>query len=318
MAAPLVASVIIPVRNGGLTCERTLRAVLAQHLDSAFEVVLVDSESTDQTVETAKRLFSSSETNPAGVELQLIQIPVREFGHGRTRNLGARRARGTYLVYLSHDATPVGESWLERFLRPFEDEQVAGAFCRQVATREARLSERFMLRSTYPPESSIRTRNSLQSFGATHIQFSNAASTVRRDVWQLFPFDEDLMVCEDQDWGTRVLQAGYLIHYLADVCVSHTHRDSLLRMLSRNFDYAISNRRSAYTKVSATSYARYLRSEAGYIRRHGGVGALPEMFAVEMARSTGYFLGTHGGRLPKKLCMRLTSYPLWFDSARGK
>ena len=149
-------SVVIPTRNGGAVFEETLRAVLAQRVECAVEVIVVDTASTDGTPEAAERILADPALNPAKMAGRVHRIALDEFGHGRTRNLGCRMAQGEFLVFLSQDATPIGTDWLGTLLRPFADPDVAGAFCRQVPRHEASLPERFILRKTYPPRSSAR------------------------------------------------------------------------------------------------------------------------------------------------------------------
>ena len=47
------------------------------------------------------------------------QIDPATFGHGRTRNLLMREARGAHVALLTQDAEPVDGRWLERLLEGF-------------------------------------------------------------------------------------------------------------------------------------------------------------------------------------------------------
>ena len=86
-------SVVIPVKDGGALLERVLGAVRAQ---GEVELLVIDSGSRDGSREVARA---------AGAEL--IEIPPEDFGHGRTRNLGAERASGELIAFLTQDAVPV-------------------------------------------------------------------------------------------------------------------------------------------------------------------------------------------------------------------
>jgi len=46
---------------------------------------------------------------------------------------------------------------------------------------------------------------------------------VRRDVWDEYPFDEEVTNIEDQIWANKVLHAGYKIVYEPDAAVYHHH-----------------------------------------------------------------------------------------------
>ncbi len=102
--APVI-SVVIPVKDGGAGLVRCLKEVGAQKLDEPVEVIVVDSGSTDGSVEVARRHGA-----------RVHRIPPHEFSHGASRNLGAQLATGELLVFLSQDAIPVDRNWLARLI----------------------------------------------------------------------------------------------------------------------------------------------------------------------------------------------------------
>ena len=317
MAHSPVASIVLPLRNGGPTCLETMQAVLRQQLAGGFEVIVIDSESSDGSPEAIQRLFADPESNPSGIALRLVRIAVRDFGHGKTRNQGARLAAGEIIVFLSQDATPTSATWLSALLRSFGDPSVVGAFCRQIPRADAALPEQFILRKTYPVRSALRTAASVARRDAGYILFSNAASAVRRAVLEEQPFDEHLMMCEDAEWAVRLLSAGAAIAYVADASVAHSHGYSLRSIFSRNFDYAVSLR-GLPGSMGASSYLRYLREELAFVTAQAGAHVLPGLAAFEAARCAGYVLGAQAGRLPFWLCRELTGYPTWFRHPSGR
>ncbi len=107
-------SVVIPVKDG----ERYLAELLdALAREGADEVLVIDSGSRDRSLEIARA---------AGAEL--LEIAPEEFGHGRTRNLGAERTSGELICFLTQDATPC-PGWLDAYREAFAlDERVGAAF----------------------------------------------------------------------------------------------------------------------------------------------------------------------------------------------
>src|SRR5215216_6782781 len=95
------ASVAIPVLNGGPLLADVLDAVAAQEVDRPLEIVVVDSGSTDGSVELARR-------HGARVE----QIPPAEFSHGGTRNRLMELTRGDHVAFVTQDSVPAGPGWL--------------------------------------------------------------------------------------------------------------------------------------------------------------------------------------------------------------
>ena len=45
------------------------------------------------------------------------EIPPSEFGHGKTRNYGASKGTGEFILFVTQDAKPADEYWLENFIR---------------------------------------------------------------------------------------------------------------------------------------------------------------------------------------------------------
>ena len=48
----------------------------------------------------------------------MLEIAPEEFGHGRTRNLGAEHTSGELICFLTQDATP-SAGWLEAYREAF-------------------------------------------------------------------------------------------------------------------------------------------------------------------------------------------------------
>ena len=101
-----VISVVIPVKDGGADLVRCLDAIGRQVVESEVEVVVVDSGSRDGSAELARSRGA-----------RVHEIPASEFGHGRTRNLGAELAQGEILVFTSQDAFAADETWLATLVR---------------------------------------------------------------------------------------------------------------------------------------------------------------------------------------------------------
>ena len=112
------ATVVIPTKNGGELLRKVLSAVNSQVTKYSFEVICVDSGSSDNTIDIIKNSGAS-----------LYQIPPESFGHGKTRNYGASLGSGEYIVFLTQDALPANENWLESFISAMrENPEVVGGF----------------------------------------------------------------------------------------------------------------------------------------------------------------------------------------------
>ena len=80
--ASLDASVVILTYNGEQHIDEILASLTTQRFDGTYEILVIDSGSTDSTLDLIAKYPS----------VRLVQIPNSEFGHGKTRNLGAHLA----------------------------------------------------------------------------------------------------------------------------------------------------------------------------------------------------------------------------------
>jgi len=103
------ASVIIVTYNH----KKYVKICLSTVLDNKpLEVIVVDNDSTDGTIELIQKEFS---------QVKLIKSP-KNLGYGKGNNLGVKHAKGEYVVILNPD-TRVEKNWLEELLKPLEKEE---------------------------------------------------------------------------------------------------------------------------------------------------------------------------------------------------
>lgn len=301
-------SVVIPVKNGGADLARCLEAIAGQAVDEEVEVVVVDSGSTDGSVTVAR-------SHGAVVH----EIPPSEFGHGRTRNLGAGLAQGETLVFTSQDAHSAGSDWLARLVAPLADgEDVAGAYGRQLPHDDASPPEQYFLDFLYGPEPRIQRLEGDGEPSFEQTLFSNVNAAMPRSVWEAFPFADDLIMSEDQEWSRRVLRAGRALVYVPDAVVHHSHRYSVAAAFRRFFDSGVSAERS-YSADSDGAGAlrragtRYAKGELAWLWRTGQRRWIPYAGVYELAKFTGMQLGRRHRRLPLTLKRRFSALPTYWD-----
>ena len=195
-----LVSIIIRTKNEERWISSCLRSVFRQSYKN-IEVIIVDNKSTDHTVERSK-------------SFAVKVVSIDEFFPGRAINDGIRASSGDYIVCLSAHCIPVNEFWLEKLIQDIEDQKVAGIYGRQEPLSFSSDIDKRDLLTVFGLDKKIQVKDSF---------FHNANSAFRKDIWQKFPFDENISNIEDRVWGEQVISEGLRIIYEPQASVYHWH-----------------------------------------------------------------------------------------------
>jgi len=200
------ASIIIRTLNESRHLDDLLTMIACQQTDGLeVETVLIDSGSTDGTVEIARR---------HGAEV--THIEKSEFSFGRSLNRGCAYSRGDILVLISGHCVPVDAHWLQALCRPLIDGEVAYTYGRQIGDDDSNYSERRIFAKYFPETSAVPQPGFF---------CNNANSALLRSVWERHPFDEELTGLEDMELAKRLVGRGMKIGYVAEAPVFHHHQE---------------------------------------------------------------------------------------------
>jgi rhamnosyltransferase len=248
-------SIIILTKNGGENVRRLLLRISSQRFVGEYEILVIDSGSRDSTVATARESVA-----------RVVEIKPEEFHHGRTRNLGADLTTGRVLVYITQDALPLDDHWLQNLTAPLVDPSVAMVVGRQIAWETTKPPEKFFYLYSFP-EQRIEVK-----VGADYVRdnifISDVNSALRRDVWERFRFSEKILQAEDKELATRLLQAGWTILYEPSAAVYHAHDFTLRSLWRRSVDIGKSLAQGAglpRSRFWLLGRLGYYISETGYI-----------------------------------------------------
>ena len=294
------ASVVILTKNAGNGFRQVMDVVSSQTLVGSYEVVVIDSGSIDSTIETAR-----------GFDACIYQIRPSDFGHGRTRNLGAQLANGEIVVFLTQDALPRNGRWLHEHLRCFTREHVAGAFGRQVPNVGALPTDAFSYSKDYPERDFVITAMNAHRYS---VIFSDVNSSIRRELLLTYPFPDHIIVGEDAYWANMVVGRGFSIMYSAAATVVHSHDYSLAAVLQLNFDRGVGHRQIqiAGSPLGTRSLRRFTEKIA-YLRGSNAKRWIPYAILVDSLRAVALFLGMHHEWLPVFLKRRIGQLHYFWD-----
>ena len=198
-------SIIIRAYNEDKHIGRLFEGIKQQTVNDV-DVILVDSGSTDSTVDIAESYGA-----------RVVHIPSAEFTFGRSLNYGIEEAKRELVVIVSAHVYPVYPDWLETLLRPFQDDKVALTYGKQRGPDFAKFSEQQIFHQWYPDVSRPKQSTAF---------CNNANAAIRKSLWEKNNYDEALTGLEDLAWAKWVKEQGHAIAYVAEAEIIHVHNET--------------------------------------------------------------------------------------------
>lgn len=212
MANPKV-SIVIRAYNEEEHITKLLHGISVQTLQD-YEIILVDSGSTDSTAALVKDYGG-----------KVCFISPEEFTFGRVLNLGIENSRGKYCVIASGHVYPTRKDWLEKMIKPFEgNDKIALVYGKQRGCKKSKFSEHQIFSQWFPD-----SYRGIQD----HPFCNNANAAIRKDIWKNIKYDETLTGLEDLDWAKKAIKNGYKIYYSPKAEVIHVHEESFEQIKRR-------------------------------------------------------------------------------------
>jgi len=293
-------SAVVPVKDGERYLGEVLSALSAEKVN---EILVIDSGSRDRSAAIARA---------AGAEV--LEISPHEFGHGRTRNLGAERTTGDLICFLTQDATPL-PGWLAAYREAFDlAPRVGAAYGPHIPRSDAspmiaRELEEFF--ATFSPTGDpIVQRQGDPQF------LSNVNACYSRECWEELRF-RDLAYAEDQAFGADLLAAGWAKVYQPRARVLHSHDYPFADFMRRYFDEYRGLRESTghveqfNVRETVGHVRRSVRGDAGWLAVRGATRAKRLRWVAPSAAHHGgrrvfSALGSRADRLPPAVRKRLS------------
>lgn len=115
---PLV-SIIIPTKDNYKLIKRCIDSIIEKTTYPYFEIVVVDTGSTDKQVK-AYYAKLAKEKQPVNV-VSLVEKP---FNFSKACNYGAKKAKGEYLLFLNNDTEVITLEWIQAMLEHAQRENI--------------------------------------------------------------------------------------------------------------------------------------------------------------------------------------------------
>lgn len=310
----------VPTLNSGERFNEVLGALTGQANASGvdFEILVVDSGSSDGTVEAARA---------AGA--RVIEIEKKDFQHGRTRNLLVSEAKGTHVALITDDAMPATPDWLDSLVAAFESaDDVALVFGPQVPipehphyVRREYLTHFLAWENGGEPhvqrvEQTEAGRAHFEANRSVYTFFADSNGAIAKWAWEQHPYEE-VPYAEDQLIGAAMIEAGFAKVFHPGFAVVHSHDYGAIGQFKRYFDdyrgllEVMGYRTPAGLRSSARTVIGLTRQDRGFLR-HEGVGGFALLVGTfgslrqHTGRVVAEWLAARADKLPDWLTKRLS------------
>lgn len=281
------ASIIILTKNGGDNFSLLLDCIYSQQFKGTYEVVVIDSGSADATLEAVSQY-----------PVILKEILPSQFHHSRTRNLGADMSKGRYIVYITQDALPVDNNWLQNLIDGFSGPEVAMVAGRQIAWDTCKPPEKFFYHYNFPTFK-IVVQSGAAAYYHDNIFISDVNAAYRKQVLLEYRFTENMVMAEDKEIAARFIDGGLSVIYQPAAAVYHAHDYNLKEIFDRHLDFGLSIKQGA-SKLPKTAgkpgsnMAGYLGAEYKFLMANHYGKWVPYSVVYEAAKYAGLFMGKTG------------------------
>lgn len=183
-----------------------------------FEVVIVDNESDDRTLEIAEKF-----------PVRIFHIKKEDFSFPYASNFGCRQAMAEkYFVFISGHSLPSSKTWLADGISNFTSSKIMGVYGPVLALPDATFWEKLIFRRGFLKEKvAIVKKGKMGVMGATNAIF-------RKDLWEKQNFNEGYGIGgEDTIWARYWLAKGYEAVRDPKFAVFHSHGLGLLALIKQ-------------------------------------------------------------------------------------
>jgi rhamnosyltransferase len=287
-------SAVIRAFNEEAHLGRLLHGLAAQS-QAPDELILVDSGSTDRTVEVAEA---------AGC--RIVTIATEDFTFGRALNRGCEAASGDAILIVSAHVYPVYHDYVEQLVRPLQHADIALIYGRQIGDHRTKYSESRVMSRWFPKNSVLRQR---------HPFSSNASALVRTSAWERLRYREELTGLEDLDFAKRAIESGDSIAYVAEAPVVHVHEESWDVIQNRYRREAIAYKDiypdAEMTLARATGLALGNVANDWWhaVREQKPMTSYADIVRFRIAQFRGAYLGLSSDHAPEAELLRRFYYP---------
>lgn len=301
-----MVSIVLLTYNAERYINKLLDSLYTQTLKE-FELIIIDSSSTDGTQEHLKAR-----------NIEFVEISSIDFNHGGTRSLGLELAKNNIVVYMTQDALPYDKYCLENLVAIFEkNENISISVGRQIPYLETDVFGKFARLYNYPEESNIRSKTDISKYGIKTFFNSNSFAAYRKEcLLEMGGFPKDIIMCEDSFVAAKLILQGHKILYCANAMVYHSHTYNLKEEFKRYFDIGVaygSNKWMLDEFVTNDKEGlKFYKKETEYLIKNNKGYLIPKQLIRNIFKYSAYKIGLKHKILPIWIKKKISMHPKYW------
>ena len=299
---------IIPTLNAGKNFRTLLEQIAAQ--DLTLKKLIVDSESTDETINLAEKF---------GFEVLTVQR--KNFNHGATRQLAVKYLLEKFsidaIIFLTQDVLLYDEKTLSTLVKIFDEDSTVGlTYGRQLPHKDATLEAKILRQFNYPAESQLKSLDDKKIYGIKTALNSNSFAAYRVDALKsVGGFPAQVILSEDMYVAAKMLLDGWKIFYNASAQVYHSHNYTAAQEFHRYFDIGVFHSRESWIRETFGSAEgagkKFVLMKLKALWKENPLDCIGAI-CRDGAKFFGYRLGRLEKFLPKSFCKMLAMTKNYF------
>lgn len=236
-----ILSLISALKNQTL---KPRKIYILNTLDNNEEDLLTDIMGGDDINSASDKAGAVSAAVAGGINIEEIKVNKKDFNHGSTRNIGAKKSDADYIIFMTDDAMPCDNTLIDNLydgmikeiaLKERYKTTPAASYARQIANDNASFVEKKVREFNYKDVSFENNLLTWGDRGIKNIFLSNVCAIYDRKILEsLGYFEENVDFNEDTLFADKAIKNGYSIIYNAEAKVYHSHDYSFKEQYDRN------------------------------------------------------------------------------------
>lgn len=215
-------SVVIRTYNEQKHIEEVIESLKNQTYNN-YEIIVVDSESTDNTRKIAEKH-----------NCKIVGIKKSDFNYSYASNIGVQNATGEIICFLSGHSVPAYNTYLEELNKTFQNNKIGGCYGDVIALEDGSWIEKLYNKLGYIKNKIKNSKENIKLETEIHpgiLSCSNAA--IRKSILERHPFADELgkKGGEDVELAYRIIEDGYYVAQVQSLLVKHSHGSGLKKFL---------------------------------------------------------------------------------------